>query len=229
MDSATNNQVFLDFLAQLRAYYLHRRKYAAFHSVILAGVYDIKHLKLKIRPEEEYRTNSPWNIAADFDIDLSFNQEDIGGMLRQYEKDNQTRMDITQIAALIGDYTSGYPFLVSRICQLIDEKISGSDSFPNKQSAWTNEGVLAAVKALLQEENALFESLINKLIDYPELRNIVYITLFSGIQVPYSQLTQPIEIATMFGLIKNENGTVAVANRIFETVLYCTTISFPKK
>lgn len=35
-----------------------------FHSVILAGVYDIKNLKLKIRPEEEHKYNSPWNIAA---------------------------------------------------------------------------------------------------------------------------------------------------------------------
>ena len=38
VDSASNNQVFIDFLAQLRLYYLRRRKKAIFHSVILAGV-----------------------------------------------------------------------------------------------------------------------------------------------------------------------------------------------
>lgn len=74
VDSASNNQVFIDFLALLRAYYLKREERAAFHSVILAGVYSIKNLKLKLRPESEHQYNSPWNIAADFNMDFSFHQ-----------------------------------------------------------------------------------------------------------------------------------------------------------
>ena len=38
VDSATNNQVFLDFLGQLRGYYIHRAERPTFQSVILAGV-----------------------------------------------------------------------------------------------------------------------------------------------------------------------------------------------
>ena len=71
-DSASNNQVFIDFLAQLRDYYQEREDVPIFHSVILAGVYDIKNLKLKLCPDTEHLYNSPWNIAADFDIDMSF-------------------------------------------------------------------------------------------------------------------------------------------------------------
>ena len=44
--------------------------YPTFHSVILAGVYDIKNLKLKMRPEETHQYNSPWNIAAKFDVSM---------------------------------------------------------------------------------------------------------------------------------------------------------------
>ena len=44
-------------------------------------------MKSKLRPDEEHRQNSPWNIAADFDIDMSFSKEDIARMLRQYEDD----------------------------------------------------------------------------------------------------------------------------------------------
>ncbi|MCD8019586.1 MAG: AAA-like domain-containing protein, partial [Clostridiales bacterium] len=44
VDAASNNQVFLDFLAQLRAYYLKRRKIKTFQSLILEGVYDIRSL-----------------------------------------------------------------------------------------------------------------------------------------------------------------------------------------
>ncbi len=40
VDSASNNQVFLDFLAQLRGYYLKRMNISTFQSVILAGVHD---------------------------------------------------------------------------------------------------------------------------------------------------------------------------------------------
>lgn len=50
---------------------------AAFHSVILAGVTDVKHLRSKIKTEDQHKVNSPWNIAADFDIDMSLSQSGI--------------------------------------------------------------------------------------------------------------------------------------------------------
>ena len=128
VDSATNNQVFLDFLAQLRDGYISRdtEGVPAFLSVILAGVTDVKHLKSKIRPEDSHKQNSPWNIAADFDIDMSLSKDGICSMLDEYESDHHTGMDIEKIAWTIRDYTAGYPFLVSRICQLLDEKVSKS-------------------------------------------------------------------------------------------------------
>ena len=80
VDSAANNQVFLDFLAQLRAYYLTRKRTPTFQSVILAGVYDVKNIQMKIRPDAEHKVNSPWNIAADFDVVMSFSAADIAGI-----------------------------------------------------------------------------------------------------------------------------------------------------
>ena len=62
VDSASNNQVFLDFLSQLRGYYIDRDVTPAFQSVILAGVYDIKNIKRKIRSDEDHKNNSPWNM-----------------------------------------------------------------------------------------------------------------------------------------------------------------------
>ena len=94
VDSASNNQVFIDFLAQLRGYYLDRDYSPIFHSVILAGVYDIKNLKIKIRPDAVHQYNSPWNIAADFDMKMSFSVQQIGEMLIDYESDHHTGMDV---------------------------------------------------------------------------------------------------------------------------------------
>lgn len=129
VDNASNNQIFIDFLSQLRAQYINRFQQAAFQSVILASVYDIKNLKLKIRPEEEHKYNSPWNIATDFKIDMSFSKEEIADMLKEYEHDYSTGMDIPLLSKLLYDYTSGYPFLVSRLCQLIDEDVSIQKNF----------------------------------------------------------------------------------------------------
>ena len=68
VDKSSDNQLFLNFLGMLRNKYLNRNEGLGntFHSVVLAGVYDIKNLKLKLRPNEEKKYNSPWNIAADF-------------------------------------------------------------------------------------------------------------------------------------------------------------------
>ena len=218
VDHASNNQVFLDFLAQLRGYYINRDRKATFQSVILAGVHDIKNIKRKISENGEHKLNSPWNIAADYLVDMSFSAQDIAGMLKEYERDHKTGMDINAIAGMIFDYTSGYPFLVSKLCKLIDEIVAEESQFLN--NSWTKEGLLKAVNILLKEKNTLFESLVNKLADYPELRKVIYALLFNGKMIPYNPLNPAIEMAEMFGFIKRENDTAVISNRIFETVLY---------
>lgn len=220
VDSAANNQVFLDFLAQLRAQYMERDLQGAFQSVILAGVYDVKNLRRKLRPDEAHQYNSPWNIAADFRVELSFSREDIAGMLLDYEQDYHNGMDVEGIAELLEVYTSGYPFLVSRLCQLLDEEISSKQEYGSRKRAWTKEGFLEAVRMLLSEKNTLFESMSEKLDSYPELNQMLYSLLFTGKGIVYNYYEPSINMGTMFGLVKNQNGVLAVANRIFETWLY---------
>lgn len=212
VDTATNNQVFIDFLSQLRAYYLKRKRTPAFQSVILAGVYDVKNIKRKLRPEAEHKVNSPWNIAADFLVDMSFSTEDIFGMLQEYEADHHTGMDIGQISMLLYDYTSGYPYLVSRLCMFMDERIP--------DSAWTKEDFLTSVKMLLEDSNPLFQSLMNKLTDFPELNRVISRLLFQGQSIAYNADDSAVQNARMFGFVKVKNSTVLLANRLFEMCLY---------
>lgn len=219
VDSATNNQVFLDFLAQLRAYYLKRDEMSTFQSVILAGVYDVKNIRQKIRLDEDHKVNSPWNIASDFKVDMSFSKDDIVGMLKEYEADCHTGMDVNEIAGLIFEYTCGYPYLVSRLCKLMDEDVADSVNFGDG-TAWTKEGFLVAEKLLLSEKNTLFESLMGKLNDYPSLKQKLYTILFGGKNLIYNPDDPAVDIAMMFGFVKNNSGTLVIANRIFEIRLY---------
>ncbi len=124
------------------------------------------------------------------------------------------------IAALLYDYTSGYPFLVSRLCKLMDERIAGSKGYPGRKAAWTKEGFLAAVRMLLTEENTLFESLDNKLIDYPDLKQMLKELLLGGKTIEYVPGDLGVRAAAMFGFVTIKNHIVNVSNRIFETRLY---------
>ncbi len=234
VDSATNNQVFLDFLAQLRLQYIERKadpEYHAFRSVILAGVTDIKNLRRKIRPDESHKTNSPWNIAADFNIDMSLSESGIKEMLDEYEADHHKGMQTADIAREIRDYTGGYPFLVSRICQIIDNGListqtsiqtntQGNDSGSSIENAWTISGVSEAVRILLSESNTLFDSLMGKVRDNAGLSSILKKILFSGEVVTYNAYNTDIADAAMYGFVFNDNGRVSISNRIFETLLY---------
>lgn len=219
VDSASNNQVFIDFLATLRGYYLKRRNRPTFHSVILAGVYDIKNLKLKLRPEEEHQYNSPWNIAAKFNLDMSFSAGQIAAMLQEYENDRHTGMDIDVVSKCIYDYTSGYPYLVSAICKILDEEFPDKENFTDPSEAWTREGVAEAVKLMLKENTTLFVNMVKQLDLFPDLRDIIKDILYQGKQIPFSPLVRSMNLGVMFGYLKEQNGHIAVANRIFEMAL----------
>lgn len=209
----------------LRKKYLARRKQPTFRAVILASVYDIKNLKLKMCPAGEHQYNSPWNIAADFTVDMSFSVSDIAGMLRSYEQDAGTGMNISYMAELLYEYTSGYPFLVSRLCKILDENVLGRDGFPNLSSVWTKDGFLEAVRELLLESDTLFDDMVKKLDDFPTLKQILYRILFNGERIPYNTDNPAINLGLMFGFIKLEEGAVKISNRIFETRIYNLFIS----
>ncbi len=216
VDSASNNQVFIDFLAQLRRYYLNRENQPTFHSVILAGLYDIKNLKLKIRPDSEHQYNSPWNIAAAFKMDLNFSEKQIAAMLTEYEADSQTGMDVDEMAAEIYQYTDGYPYLVSVICKYLDEEVIDKKGFEHIGDVWTKQGIEEAVQILLKENVPLFDSMIKQLDLYRDLREMIKDILYQGKKIPYSPDIKSINIGVMFGFLKEKDGHAAIVNRIFE-------------
>lgn len=218
VDQASNHKAFLDFLGMLREKYLQRRELPTFRSVILAGVYDIKNLKLKLRDEVEHQYNSPWNIASDFSVDMSLSVPGIAGMLTDYERDHETGMDIGHISKLIYDYTSGYPYLVSRICKIIDEQLP--KKMPEWDVYWSRSGVVEAVRVILSEQNSLFDDMRKKLSDFPELRSMFYEILYQGKEFPYNYYQYATDLAKMFGYITDNDGKIAISNRIFETWLY---------
>lgn len=211
VDKSSDNQIFLSFLGMLRDKYLKNAsgQDITFKSVILAGVYDIKNMKLKLRKEEEHKYNSPWNIAADFTVNMSLSTEQIEKMLEEYATDCSCEMDTEWFAKQIFDYTSGYPFLVSLICKILDE-----------QHMWSQDGLQKAVKQIITSRCTLFDD-INKNIDiYPGLGIMIKGILLQGKSFAYTLSDDTVQIGVMFGYFSDRNGQVVISNRIFEMYLY---------
>lgn len=169
----------------------------------------IKNLKLKLRPEAEIKYNSPWNIASDFNIDMSFSSKDIATMLTEYESDCQTGMDINAVSDVIFENTSGYPYLVSRLCQIIQDN----------EYEWNSEGVIQAVKTILNEENTLFDDIFKNIMNNRDFSDLVERIILSGDEIPFTPYNKEIQLGTTFGILCNNQGIVKISNRIFETLL----------
>ena len=218
VDKSSDNQIFLNFLGILRELYLERAMGAVtFKSVILAGVYDIKNLKLKLRPDEEKKYNSPWNIAADFLVDMSLSVSEIQTMLKEYQTEHGTSMETGILAEEIYHYTSGYPFLVSLICLWLDERLPAAIKM---SEYWTREGVHIAIRKILKSTNTLFDDVIKNIENNTKFRIFIERILLEGSQIPYKLSNPEINLGVTYGIISENDGICKISNIVFETYIY---------
>jgi hypothetical protein len=183
-----------------------------FHSIVLAGVHDIKSLKFKLRNPEDAQYNSPWNIATDFKVVMEFYPIEITYMLKQYSEAENVKINYEEIAEKLYYYTSGYPFLVSKLCKTIAE-----DILPKKEdkSTWTLDDLEKSVQLLLRERNTNFDSLIKNLDNNQDLYRLTEAILLEGFKMPYDPHNKSIQLGEMYGIFKADH-RVQIHNRIYE-------------
>ncbi len=221
VDKSTNSQVFLSFLGILRDKYLLRNKEKdyTFHSIVLAGVHDIKTIKLKLRPNEIHNLNSPWNIAADLNVDLSFQAYQIVTMLDDFLTENPNiNIPKKEIAEKIFYYTNGYPYLVSKICKIIYEDIIKKREDKN----WYLEDVKTAFKMITYagRTTTLFQSNAKNLQNNDSLYKFIYEIVIDNKRKNYAEDNRQVYLARTYGLIRDDNGKCKIHNRIFAHRIY---------
>jgi len=219
VDKSSNNQLFLDFLGMLRNKYLKRDEpgQPTFHSVILAGVHDVKSLKIKYRKDSEAKFNSPWNIAVDFEVNLSFSANETRTMLEDYTKEEQVTLDIPYFAEQLFYLTSGYPFLVSQLCKIIHEKILPTEE---NNHQWRPGDLERAVQISLNSDNTNYESLIQNLENNPELYESVFDIIMNGAEYSFNTDNPIILFGKIYGVLKDEKGKAKIHNRLYEQRIY---------
>jgi AAA-like domain len=214
VDKSSNNQLFVSFLALLRDKFLDRSELKTFHSVVLAGVHDVKSLKIKLRPDEEAKLNSPWNIATDFKVDMNLYPKEIIPMLEDYMSETGVKMNTKKIAEHLFYYTSGYPFLVSKLCKTVDEDYVSK----RKSKKWTLADIDQAALDLIRENNANFDSLVKNLEDNKPLFDLVYSIAIDNVKFPYSPHEPIANLGVLYGIFANREGLV-IHNLIYSQVI----------
>ena len=215
VDKSSNFELFIHFLAMLRNAYLDRSNDPTFHAVILAGLHDVKSLKLKMRPDDAQTYNSPWNIATEFKVDMNLQPFEIKPMLDEYAADKGVKMDTAAMSEDLFYYTSGYPFLVSKLCKMMDEEL-----LPTKEiKEWTKQDLEWTVRELILETNTNFESLIKNLENNPNLYKVAHSMLMNGEYDGYNIHDPIINLGLMHGILKNGRG-IRIHNKIYEELTY---------
>ncbi len=215
VDKAGNNQLFLSFLGMLRAKYLLRNEGTdtTFFSVILAGVHDVKNLKVKLRSKDEEKYNSPWNIAVDLKVDLSLKTAEIESLLRDFLSQNDVPMDTGEVAGKLGYLTSGHPFLVSRLCKIVHEDLKPA-------GGWDLKWLDIAVNVLSREDNTNFKSVIKNLENNSQLYDMVYNIVIEGKTISYNRYNPTIEQGITYGVFSECDDRVKIHNRVYEQLIY---------
>jgi hypothetical protein len=219
VDKSSNNQLFISFLGMLRDKYLIAKlgKGLTFHSVILAGVHDVKTLKAKLRPDEEAKQNSPWNIAAEFKVTMSLLPHEIVPMLEDYAQERGVALDAPALAERLFYYTSGYPFLVSALCKIVDEELLPERVDKN----WSAADIDEAARRLIHStrSNTNFDSLIKNLENHPDLYDLTFDLLLHEREISYNVHNPTIKLGVLYGIFRNGEG-LNIHNRIYEQILY---------
>jgi hypothetical protein len=218
VDKSSDNQKFLDFLGVLRNKYLrrHLRTEQTFHSVVLAGVHDVKTLKAKLRADEEAKQNSPWNIAAEFKVTMSLLPHEIVPMLEDYARERGVALDAPALAERLFYYTSGYPFLVSALCKIVDEELLPKRADKN----WSAADIDEAARRLIHStrSNTNFDSLIKNLENHPELYDLVHRLAIEN-ETLYFNIHDPlINLGVLYGILRNGQG-LNIHNRIYAEII----------
>ncbi len=217
VDKSSNNQLFVNFLAMLRDMYLDRDRTPTFHSVMLAGVHDVKTLKLKINPNDTRSYISPWNIATVFKVDMNLSPREVIPMLEDYAKEEGVTMNAQEIAEQLFYFTSGYPYLTSHLCKIIAE-----DILPTKtEKEWTKEDVFRAFQLIMRDRNnANFDTVFKYLRAYPELHKMVFDIVIEGKTYKFHDYSEMISLGIVHGIFgQSETGNLKIHNRIYRELI----------
>lgn len=141
---------------------------------------------------------------------MNLQPQEIKPMLEEYAADREVELSAAELADLLFYYTSGQPFLVSKLCKIFDEEQLPVE--PDK--TWTTDDIEAAVNQLIAESNTNFEELTKNIDNNDDLYQLVYRVVIDAELVPFVQSDPTIKLGIIYGFFTG-NHRLAIHNRIY--------------
>jgi hypothetical protein len=85
---------------------------------------------------------------------------------------------------------------------------------------WDKEYMDLAVKEILRDSNTNFDSLIKNIENNEELYNFVKRIVLENEAISYIKTDNIIDIGTVYGILKDEDGVCKINNKIYEQLIY---------
>jgi hypothetical protein len=124
-------------------------------------------------------------------------------------------VDAQAVAERLFFYTAGYPFLVSKLCKIFDEKL-----LPQKEKKnWTVADVDLAASQLVRESNVNFDELIKNIRNNPDLYHLIERMLIEGQELSFDPHADLINQGLVYGIFAKQNYRLVIHNRIYREVI----------
>jgi len=195
-----------NFLHTLRVIYHLPLEKRALWSVGLVGIKSVTQLN----PE---RSISPFNIARDFELP-NFTVEQVQDLMSQYTAETGQPFE-TAVVARIHEKTTGQPFLVNRLLQILTEELDIPLSAPI-----TEKHFEVAYQRLLAIDNVHFQHLRTNALRQRSFRQLLLRIITEEPGVPFDFNRQEIQELSTYGLIRpNEQGFAIIQNPTYQNIL----------
>jgi len=212
VDKGYINQLFFDFLEMLQAKFnlAQAERVKTFHSIILAGMHNINDIMIN-DSSNEIIYNSIWNIASEFNIDFELEIKEIASMLREYSAERNIELNADEFVEKLYYYTSGHPFLVSKLVEVIDDEI-----IQDNENRWQEKYLDQAVELILNRKLLHFDILIKNMGKVSELEEMCEKIVIDGRIINYAIVNSVIKQGKTYGLFRKQNGIIKIHNKIYK-------------
>ncbi|PUU86336.1 MAG: putative AAA-ATPase, partial [Halanaerobium sp.] len=113
-----------------------------------------------------------------------------------------------------------HPFLVSKLAEIVDSEILVDD-----EKKWQKNYLDKAVKIILQKNLPNFDTLIKNIENNSDLEEMCVDLIVDGRKITYNLDNPTIEKGELYGIFKNDDGSLQIHNRIYEQRIYNYLIS----
>ena len=205
--------VLISFLRQLRDGYVNRARMPFPASIALVGMLDVRDYKAQMRPDgESLGQISPFNIISEDMMLRNFSAEEVAALYAQHTEATG-QIFAPGVLEKVMEFSGGQPWLVNALARECVEKIH---DFRYGESV-TADDMETAKETIIRRRDTHVDSLMERLRE-PRVRRVVEPVIFGG-ERTVSSNSEDWRFVVDLGLLREENGTLAPANKMYAEII----------